>query len=1160
VLNAVIKFSLRHRPLIVAACLVALFYGGYQTTAMPIDVFPDLDRPRVTIMTECPGLAPEEVETLVTYPLESSMLGATGVQDVRTQSGFGLSVVYVEFAWGTDIKTARQTVQERLATVAGDLPRDVRPQMAPVSSIMGQILIAGMRRQLGPKGGELVPVPDTPYYAERVSGTGGPGLFAWKATDRKNPAAWEAVPVAEVKWGEITPDGDQRVRASVAGRSRDLVFPSEAKKALALRTLADWVVRPRLLKVSGVSQVITLGGGRKQYQVLVDPTALHEYRVTLPDVESALKANNVNFTGGFAELSGTEKPIRVIGRLGPRPEQVVADLKLIVVKPPTKPEPGQPPGRAVLLGDVAKVVEGAQVRRGDAAINGEPGVALTILKQPHTDTRELTDRAKAALAEVEQSLPADVIIEPGLYELRDFIDRGVSNVAEALAIGAVLVLLILFLFLLNLRTTFISLTAIPISLAVTVIVFQLIGALTGTELSINVMTLGGIAVAMGELVDDAIVDVENIFRRLRENNHSPNPRPALRVVYEASVEVRTSIVFGTAVVILVFLPLFALSGIEGRLFTPLGIAYIVSILASLAVSLTVTPVLSSYLLAHSKAVHRDRDGLLLRVLKWCAAHLVRFSMRWIRPLLVVTLLLVVYCAWRLTTIGADFLPPFDEGAVQLSTTLPAGTSLEATTRTNRIVDAELEAMRQTPANPNGLIRSFVRKTGRAELDEHADPPNQSDIIIQLNPDSGVARAETLKTIHDRVLDVTPGIEAEIEQPLAHLMSETISGTKAQIAIKVFGDDLDTLEKLANQVRAAIAGVPGVSSLVVEPLRRTDEIHIRLRPESLAYYGVDRAHVGNFVQTALNGEVVSQVVEGQRRFDLVVRLDEPYRADVAQLKELWLDLPNGQGRVRLKDLADVTPMTGGDAGANQVKRENVRRRIIVRCNATGRDLASVVGDIQKNVTEKVPMPEGYFVEYGGQFESQRRATRLIAVLAAVSVVGMFFVLTMLFPSWRIVTQLLLSIPTAFVGGVLALVVTGQTLTVASLVGFISLGGIAVRNGVLLVTHYVHLMRHEGEGFTEQMILRGSLERLAPVLMTALTAGIALVPLVVAGNQPGREILYPVATVILGGLLTSTFCEFLLRPGLFWRFSGNDATRLARSEKHDDGLDGPRPPGG
>ena len=1155
-LNAVIKFALRHRPLVVVASLVALVYGGYLTTTLPIDVFPDLDRPRVTIMTEAPGLAPEEVETLVTYPLESAMLGASGVQDVRTQSGFGLSVVTVEFAWGTDIKAARQTVQERLATVSGDLPDGVRAQMAPVSSIMGQFLIAGMRRQPGPKGGELVPVGDTGFYAERVKNPDGPpSLFAWKVTERKNPAAWEPVPVAGAKWDAVAPDGDQRVRSGVGGQARDLVFPSEAKRALALRTLADWVVRPRLLKVSGVAQVITMGGGRKQYQILVDPTALFEHKTTLQDVDAALRANNVNFTGGFAELGGTEKPIRVIGRLGPRPEQVVADLKLIVVKPPPKSEPGQPSGRAVLLADVANVVEGAQVKRGDSSINGHPGVAITVTKQPRTDTRELTDRVKTAFAEVEPSLPADVVLETGLYELREFIDRGVYNVGEALVIGAVLVLIVLFLFLLNFRTTFISLTAIPLSLVVTVVVFKLVGLVTGTELSINVMTLGGIAVALGELVDDAIVDVENIFRRLRENNLSPSPKPALRVVYDASVEVRTPIVFGTAVVVLVFLPLFALSGIEGRLFTPLGVAYIVSILASLVVSLTVTPVLASYLLSNSTAAHSEREGFLVRALKWAAGHLVRFSMRRAGLLLLLTWLLVGYSAWRLTTIGADFLPAFDEGTVQVGVTLPPGSSLEASNATSKLVDAKLRSLQKTDANPNGEVLVFFRRTGRAELDEHAEPPNANEFFVTVNPDAGKARKDILATLQKEIKEEVPGVDIEVEQPLAHLISHMISGNTAQIAIKLYGDDLDTLEKTANQIKAAIAGVPGVSSLVIEPIRKVDEIHIKLRPDDLAFHGVDRAYVGNFVQTALNGEVVSQVVEGQRRFDLVVRLDEPYRADVANLKDLRLDLPDGRGQVRLKDLADVTPMTGGDSGANQVKRENVRRRIVIRCNALGRDLAGVVGDIQKNVAEKVPMPEGYFVEYGGQFESQKRATRLIAVLAALSVVGMFFVLTMLFPSARIVLQILNAIPTAFVGGVLALVLTQQTLTVASLVGFISLGGIAVRNGILLVTHYVHLMKHEGEGFTEHMILRGSLERLSPVLMTALTAGIGLIPLVLAGQQPGREILYPVATVILGGLVTSTFCEFLIHPGIFWRFSGTAAATMVAGDDKADGLDDP-----
>ncbi len=1201
-LNAVIKLALRYRPLVVVAALGLLGYGGYLATTLPIDVFPDLDRPRVTIMTEAPGYAAEEVETLVTYPLESAMLGAGGVQDVRTQSGAGLSVVFVEFNWGTDIRVARQVVQERLATVAADLPDGVRPQLAPVSSIMGQILITGLRRQAGPKGGELVPIPGTPHYAERVTADGKmPVLFAWTPTDRRNPAAWTPVPVSGAEWQAVDPDGAQAVRATVGGRAAEVTFPSEEQRQLALRTLAEWVVRPAVLKVSGVAQAIPMGGGRKQYQVLVDPAALAEHKVSLAAVEQALRDNNVNFSGGYSEAGGVEKPIRVIGRLGPRPEQVVAELNKVPVRTTAK--------RTILLGQVARVTEGPQQKRGDASVSGLPGVVITVTKQPGVDTRALTDRAKAALKGAEASLPADVVIDDDLYELREFIDRGVWNVGEALVIGAVLVLIVLFLFLLNVRTTFISLTAIPLSLAVTAVVFKLVGLVTGTELSINVMTLGGIAVAMGELVDDAIVDVENIFRRLRENFHAAAPKPAIRVVYEASKEVRSAIVFGTAVVVLVFLPLFALSGVEGRLFAPLGVAYIVSILGSLLVSLTVTPVLSFYLLAGSKAVHREKDGLLVRGLKWLAGHLVRLSMRRAGLLLLLTWAVVAYCGWRVTTIGADFLPAFNEGSVQVNVTLPAGSSLAASQQTTAIVDAKLRSMQVTPDKPDAIVRSFVRKTGRAEMDEHAEPPNTSEYVVALNPSAHENRKEVIAELQRVVKEEVAGADVEVEQPLAHLISHMISGSTAQIAIKVYGDDLDTLERVANQIKAAVSGVPGVSSLAVEPIRKVDEVHIKLRSDDLAFYGVSRRYVGEFVQTAVRGEVVSQVMEGQRRFDLLVRLEEPYRVDVANLGELRLDLPpdpdappeSPRRQVRLKDVADITPLTGGDTGANQIKRENVRRRIVVRCNALGRDLGGVVTDIKAAVAANVPMPEGYVVEYGGQFESQERATQLIAVLAALSGISMFFVLLLLFPApgamrmmlvaagvggavatgvfllrygavWtavagtgafflttavfpsaRVVLQILNAIPTAFIGGVLALVVTEQTLTVASLVGFISLGGIAVRNGILLVTHYVHLMKSEGEGFTEQMVLRGSLERLSPVLMTALTAGIGLIPLVVEGQKPGREILYPVATVILGGLLTSTFCEFFLHPGLFWRFSGKTASALAHTDTTAYGLD-------
>jgi HME family heavy-metal exporter len=675
------------------------------------------------------------------------------------------------------------------------------------------------------------------------------------------------------------------------------------------------------------------------------------------------------------------------------------------------------------------------------------------------------------------------------------------------------------------------------------------------------MTLGGIAVAMGELVDDAIVDVENIFRRLRENNLrqglgvggqglgnrnnpsslTPNPSPLtpLKVIYEASVEVRSAIVFGTVMVILVFIPLFALSGMEGRLFTPLGVAYIVSILASLLVSLTVTPVLSYYLLPQARATHRTTDSPLLRLLKWAATGLVRFSMARAGTLLVLTWVLVAVCALALAGLPRRFLPEFDEGSVQVNVFLPPGSSLEASNQTVALVDDVFRRMRRSPDNPAGEVLAFVRRTGRAELDEHVEPVSNTEYILTVNPESGRSRDEVLRDVLETLRAEVPGASFETEQPLQHLISHMISGVSAHIAVKVYGDDLDALRRAAEQIQAASAGVPGIASVVIEPQKQIEELHVVPRRDDLAFWGVDRDHVGQFVETALGGEVVSQVVEGQRRFDLVVRLDEPYRTDYHALDRLRLALP-GQGRtVALGSLADVTD----GIGPNGVKRENARRLIVIRINTQDRDPGSVVADVERRVRQQVTLPAGYAVEYSGQFENQRRATRRILLLAGVSVAGMFVVLLLLYPSWRVVLQILNALPTAFVGGALALVVTGQPLTVASMVGFISLGGIAARNGILLVSHYFHLMKHEGEGFTPRMVLRGSLERLAPVLMTALTAGIALVPLVLGGQQPGREILYPVATVILGGLVTSTFCEFLIHPGLFWRFSGKDAQRVA-----------------
>jgi HME family heavy-metal exporter len=926
----------------------------------------------------------------------------------------------------------------------------------------------------------------------------------------------------------------------IDGKRHEVTFPSLVQQQMNLGTIADWVLRPRLLKIPGVAEIFSLGGDRKQYQVLVDPTALIDYDVTLQQVEEALKDNNLNTSGGFAIQGETERPIRLLGRLGPDSARVLNDLRKVPVK--------VTPVRTILLEQVARVVEGPQFKRGDGSVNGRPGVVLTIVKQPHFDTRSLTDQITAAMEETEAALPADLVVNTELFRMKNFIDRGIFNVGEAMVIGAVLVIIILFLFLLNFRTTFITLTAIPLSLVITTLVFRMLGWLTGTHLSINVMTLGGIAVAMGELVDDAIVDVENIFRRLKENNALARPRPALRVVYEASVEIRSAIVFGTAVVILVFLPLFALSGVEGRLFAPLGIAYITSILASLLVSLTVTPVLSYYLLPQSKAAHHTGDGPLLRTLKWWASGLIRLSLARPGVLLALTWALVALSIWQLTRLGADFLPQFDEGTVQVNVQLPPGSSLEASNQASAILDAKFRQMQVTDNHPHGEILHFVRRTGRAELDEHAAPVNTGEYLLSINPHSGRSREEILEKLLDSLREELPGVDIEVEQPLAHLISHMLSGVNAQIAIKVFGDDLDTLKRTAERIKTTIQTVPGVTPPVVEPIQQTDELHIRVRPDELAYYGVSRAYVGQFVQTALQGEVVSQVRDGQRRFDLLVRLEDAYRTNYAELGRLRIDLPDNRGQVELRELAQIEEGTG----PNAVNRENARRRIVIRCNTQGRDLASVVGDIRQRVGREVPLPDGYFVEYGGQFESQQRATTLITALALVSIVGMLVVLMMLYPSFPIALQILNAVPTAFIGGVAALTLTGQTLTVASLVGFISLGGIAVRNGILLVTHYFHLMKEEGQAFSQATILRGSLERLSPVLMTALTAGIGLVPLVVGGKKPGLEILYPVATVILGGLVTSTFCEFLLHPGLFWKFSGRDAERLAHTGDSETDL--------
>ncbi len=1025
-LNAIIRLSLRFRLVVVAVAVVVLVYGSYTLYHLPIDVFPDLDRPRVSVMTEAPGLAPEEVETLVTFPLESVLNGATGVQAVRSSSGIGLSVIQVEFAWGTDVYVDRQIVAEKLALAADRLPRGLKPQMGPISSVMGQIMIIGM----------------------------------WSEGGRTDP--------------------------------------------IQVRTLADWVVRQRLLAIPHVAQVITMGGGRKQYQVLVDPNALRKYGVGLEQVERAVARSNANATGGYLDHGSYEYLVRSIGRL-----QNAREIENVVVKANAE--------RPILLGQVARVAEAAQPKRGDAAVNGAPAVMLTITKQPGTDTRLLTTQIEAALEGLKVSLPADIRIDAQIYQQKAFIELGIRNVIAALRDGGILVVVILFLFLLNFRTTFITLTAIPLSIVVTGLVFKWYG------MSINTMTLGGLAVAIGELVDDAIVDVENVFRRLRQNRQSPNPKPALQVVFEASVEVRQSIVFSTVLVVLVFVPLFALGGMEGRLFTPLGIAYIVSILASLLVSLTVTPVLCYWLLPGAKVMRRDRDGFLLRWLKRLAGLAIRFSVRHPWPILGTVAVAVGLACFLVTQLGRDFLPPFNEGSVQINVLLPPGNSLDTSNRIAGMVEKRLQAI-------PGVV-AFGRRTGRAELDEHAEGVHMSEIIVSFDPRGTRTRQDILAQIREELTQV-PGAVIAVEQPLQHVIAQMLSGVKAQIGIKLYGDSLDILRSKAQEIKSAIQDVRGVRDLMVEQQIEIPQLRIDLDRKALAAHGLNSDDVNELVETALNGRTVSEILVGQQKFDLVVRLDDPFRQDPHQLERLAIDLPAG-GQVPLSAVANVVE----SSGPNTINRENVRRRIIVQCNTAGRDLAGIVAEIQRRlapIQASLPKDQGYSIEYSGQFESQQTATRTIALLSLVSLACMVLVLYTLFRSFNLSLQVLASLPMAAIGAVGALVLTGQSLTVASMVGFISLSGIASRNGILLIAHYLHLVRHEGEQFTPEMIERAGKERLAPMLMTALTAGIALVPLVVASGEPGKEILYPVATVILGGLITSSLLDFFVRPALFWLF--------------------------
>jgi len=1051
-LDKIIRFALQNRLLMLAFAVGLLIAGSYTARQLPVDVLPDLDRPRVTVFLESAGMAPEEVEALVTLPVETALNGATGVAAVRSNSTIGLGLVFVEFDYGTNIFTARQIVTEKLQMMQGQLPPGITPVLGPISSVMGQIMLVGL----------------------------------------------------SINNEQLAINNQQKAN------NQQLTTNNQKTNAADLRTLANYTIRQRLLSIPGVAQVIPIGGDNLQYQVLLDMARLNAVGLTVTQVEEALRRSNLNTTGNFFDRNGSEVLIRNLGRL-----RSVQDIESIIV--------GYRDSSPITVKQVATVAFGARFKRGDGSVNGRAAVILSIEKQPGAATVGLTQAVEKALAELKPALPADVQVNTRLFKQSEFIESSISNVEDALRDGAILVVIVLFAFLLNVRTTFISLVAIPLSLLVTALVFRAAG------ISINTMTLGGLAIAIGELVDDAIVDVENVFRRLRENQQLPRPKPALQVIYAASSEVRNSIVYATIIVVLVFLPLFALEGMEGRIFAPLGIAYITSIVASLFVSLTVTPVLCYYLLPRLKQIREaEQEGRLIRWLKARDTRLLHWGLSHPKAILTVTAALFVGAMSLIPFFGTEFLPPFNEGSLTVNFSAPAGTSL---TESNKLGTLGEQQILKLPE-----VAYTARRTGRAELDEHAESVNNSEIEVAFKTAAELKKEGKTMRPRDEILAdlrqhlaLVAGVNVNIGQPISHRLDHLLSGVRAQVAIKVFGNDLLELRQYAGQIRAAAATVPGVVDLQVEKQVQIPQLLVRPRDAALRAYGLERGQVVSTLQTLFQGEVVSQMLDGQKRFDLIVKLPESQRNDVATIANTRIETPAG-ALIPVSQVADVSY----EPGPNTVNHENTQRRITVSLNVAGRDLGSTVQQVRQRIQQQVKLPPGYYLTYGGQFESQQSAASKIGWLSLFSLAGIFLVLYSHFKSGLLVGQIMLNIPLALIGSVVAVLLTGGTFSIASLVGFITLTGIASRNGIMMISHYLHLVEHEGEQFGQEMIIRGSLERLVPVLMTALVAALALVPLTLAKDAPGKEILYPVATVILGGLLSSTFLDIIVTPVVFWLF--------------------------
>lgn len=1018
-LNRIIKFSLDNRIAVIVISVILLIYGMIVLLRTEVDIFPDLNAPTVVVMTEAPGMAPEEIEKVITYPVETAVNGATGVRRVRSASATGLSSVWVEFDWGTDVYLARQIVSEKLSEIESDLPPGVgKPTLGPQSSILGEILIIGL--------------------------------------------------------------------------TSDSVTTQEE-----LRTIADRQIRPRLLSLSGVASVSVIGGDAKEYQILLHPSAMQRFGVSLQAVRDAVSQMNANASGGVIYEHGNEYIIK--GDISTNDVESLGST--LILNSDNGP---------VRLNDVATIKVGAaEPRLGAASLKAEPAVLITVTKQPAVGTINLTDEIEKSLAGIKSTLPADVNINTDIFRQADFITTSIGNLQESLFVGAIFVIVVLFFFLMNLRTTLISLVALPLSIIVTVLVLHFLG------LTINTMSLGGIAIAIGSLVDDAIVDVENVYKRLRERHKSGES--ILTIVYDASKEVRLPIFNSSLIIMASFLPLFFLDGMEGKMLKPLGISFIVALIASTIVALTVTPVLCSYLLGSRKAMKAiDKEPKFARMLREAYEKGLRWSFGHAKGIFIATAVLFLVSIGIFFTLGRSFLPSFNEGSLTINVSSLPGISLEESDRLGREAEKIILSMPE--------ISLTARKTGRAELDEHSLGVNVSEIEAPYRLEHGRTRNELLADLRHE-LSHLPGVNIEIGQPISHRIDAMLSGTEAQIAIKLFGDDLSKLYTIGNKIKHNISEVPGVVDVNIEQQVERPQLDIRPKRDILAYYGVTMPEFADLINVALAGEKVSQVYEGGFPYDLTLRMAPDSRSSIEEISDLSVDTP--KGKIPLSELAEIVSTTG----PNTINRENVSRRIVISANVSERDLRGTVNDIRHAIESNVTLPEGYFITYGGQFENEAKAS---ATLALVSVVALIIIFLLLYGQYHSVAQslvILLNMPLAIIGGVILLKITGGELNIPAIIGFISLLGITTRNGMLLMSRYDQL-RSEGVGLMER-IVHGSTDRLNPILMTALSSALALIPLAVNGDKPGNEIQSPLAIVILGGLLTSTVLNVFIVP-LVYRY--------------------------